>query len=107
MLGGDVELLSEEEITNYAEHVHRMMVGTIAQAVWEAYFERNARPRLLRVIAGGIGEFLVKPVLDRLSHAFNLKRLVSLNDELGAQVSACAPAYAVATLAAGNQRPVH
>ncbi|QJW97198.1 hydantoinase/oxoprolinase family protein [Frigoriglobus tundricola] len=48
-------------------------------------------------IVSGAGEFLAQRVINEPHH-------ISLNDELGPEVSACAPAYAVAVLAA-ERRP--
>lgn len=58
-------------------------------------------------VTSGTGEFLARAVL-RKNEKLREKAVVSLQDRLGARISACAPAYAVALLAKDmqvNQRP--
>jgi len=51
------------------------------------------------VIVSGSGEFLARRVAREALAGAPIERVVSLDEELGPEVSACAPAYAVAVLA--------
>ena len=102
MLGGDCETLPSEMMIDFAVRIHRLILADLAEAVRLAYFDfwRDA-PELRTVIVSGQGEFLAQqliarvPGIDRTTPQFT-----SLANELGPAVSACAPAYAVAVLAA-------
>lgn len=99
MLGGDRETVSDDQLIHFATCVHARIVETLTAAARAAYYTFSP-PELATVIVSGAGEFLARRVAegafpDRPKGAF-----VSLNDELGPVVSACAPAYAVAVLAA-------
>jgi probable H4MPT-linked C1 transfer pathway protein len=65
---------------------------------------RNRRLRKQRVtfIVSGSGEFLARKVAESKYSSLND---ISLSDRLGPEVSACAPAYAVAVLATEGPRP--
>lgn len=99
MLGGDLETLSEHHITHFAARVDERILDTLSAAARSAYFDAQKPPELRTVLVSGQGEFLARRVVD---HVFKggVERVVSLNAELGPAVSACAPAYAVAVLAA-------
>ncbi|MGI9519273.1 MAG: hydantoinase/oxoprolinase family protein [Pirellulaceae bacterium] len=56
------------------------------------------------MIVSGQGEFLAQTLVGRLQPAVPTLSLIRLGDELGETVSACAPAYAIARLAAGTTR---
>jgi probable H4MPT-linked C1 transfer pathway protein len=99
MLGADTETLPEDSIVRFATRVHDRIVESLSLAVRAAYYDQHIPPDLRTVIASGAGEFLVRPVIERELSGTGIERTVSLNDELGAAVSACAPAYAVAVLA--------
>ena len=102
MLGGDPELLALADTSALAVEVRDEQARRIAQAV---NFLRSTSPVEewpTAVIISGIGEFLVRLALGELGgKSFVTTR--SLSEFIGPAVSACAPAYAVAVLAA--ERP--
>jgi (4-(4-[2-(gamma-L-glutamylamino)ethyl]phenoxymethyl)furan-2-yl)methanamine synthase len=104
MLGGDRELLSDDAVIDFAKRVHRSLVEEIGCGLRNACVIRGELVDLKTVIISGAGEFLAKEVITRVPREVTLDRIISLNDELGPEVSACAPAYAVAVLAA-ERRP--
>jgi probable H4MPT-linked C1 transfer pathway protein len=96
MLGGDAETITADAACAFAAHVSSVQMNHVDIAnFW------SGDPGGTFILAGE-GEFLAKRVLDHI--AYNVKRVVSLNQELGPAVSACAPAYAVAVLAT-ERRP--
>ena len=52
------------------------------------------------MIVSGAGEFLARQVATAAFPEIGAAHILSLNDQLGPEASACAPAYAVAVLAA-------
>lgn len=90
MLGGDVETHSEMDLVTFAGRVLERLLDDIGRSV------RKHKPDM--VIASGAGEFLVRLVLAKEGHT----RFMSLNAALGPEISACAPAYALAALAGLN-----
>lgn len=98
MLGGDLETVPQDRIERFAARVHERVVETLTAAVQAAYYGRQASPELRAVVASGSGAFLALQVA-RSMLADTAGRIISLNDELGSAVSACAPAYALAVLA--------
>ena len=82
MLGGDCETLSEATILDFAQRVRNHLLHDLGKAVW--------KHEAATIIASGAGEFLIRQLGSPL---------ISLNDILGPEVSACAPAYALAVLA--------
>jgi probable H4MPT-linked C1 transfer pathway protein len=88
MLGGDVETHPEAALVAFAGRVLERLLDDIGRSV------RNHKADM--VIASGAGEFLVRLVLAKEG----LTRFLSLNTALGPTISACAPAYALAALAA-------
>jgi probable H4MPT-linked C1 transfer pathway protein len=100
MLGGDTETVPESDIIRLAERVHERVVELLSLAVRAAYYDQQNPPDLRTVVTAGVGEFLIPEVIARELGGTQIERTVSLNDELGPEVSACAPAYAVAVLAA-------
>lgn len=107
VLGADREEMTDDEVRYFAETVHYRLRGRLCDAVRKAYYGGAAQePRT--VIVSGAGEFLAYQLIPALHHGALIPRVVSLNSELGPQVSACAPAYAVAVLAAegpGSSEP--
>jgi len=101
MLGGDRETLPDDHIIHFTTCVHTRIVETLSTAARAAYYDTQNPPELRTVIVSGAGEFLARRVIDRAFHGAPIERIISLNDELGPVVSACAPAYAVAILASG------
>lgn len=101
VLGGDREEFSEAELIDFAGRVKCSILQKLASAVIHAapdpWDSRTA-------IVSGAGEFLAREVLAAAYAGEPLERTISLNDILGPAVSACAPAYALAVLAA--ERPI-
>ena len=100
MLGGDRETVTESEIIGLANSVDKLLLGHIAESTRRVYFGPPNPPALRTVIVAGAGEFLARRIPPLVPGAETAERLVSLHHELGPTVSACAPAYAVAVLAA-------
>ena len=123
MLGGDSETVSDERMQKLAEDCHWRQRGRISQCIdrvgdrladmpsavpWVppdeqirrlVEFDPGMRRQFIKAeikcIVSGSGEFLTQQ---------DCGNAISLSDELGPEVSACAPAYAVAVLAA-ERRP--
>lgn len=100
MLGGDRELISEEHLIQFAATVYSDIKWGLAEAVREVHFNGRPKPPLRTVIVSGSGEVLARDVIESAFLTTITYDVVSLNDQLGPEVSACAPAYAVAVLAA-------
>lgn len=98
MLGGDMETLGETEIANFANRSFQRLTAIIANAVWNA-FQRLREDGLPTVIMAGSGDWILRDVIPELPNA-----IISLAAELGPEISACAPAYAVAVLASEMPR---
>jgi probable H4MPT-linked C1 transfer pathway protein len=98
MLGGDADTLTREEITSFALRVHEETLDTLRAGVGTACLWVD-QDEPMTVIVAGAGEFLAREVIAR-PRGLTVLLVLSLNDELGPDVSACAPAYAVAVLAA-------
>jgi probable H4MPT-linked C1 transfer pathway protein len=103
MLGGDRETLPDDHIRHFADQVVERIVETLSTSVRSAYYDAQNPPELQSVILSGAGEFLARRVVEKALAFSPLERIVSLNEELGPEVSACAPAYAVAVLAAESR----
>ncbi len=123
MLGGDTDTVSEERVQQLAEDCHWRQRGQLSKSIdhigdrladmftdepWIPPDEETKRtiefdPDLrrhfiksgIKHVVSGSGEFLTRQ---------ECPDPISLNDKLGPAVSACAPAYAVAVLAA-ERRP--
>ncbi|WP_439621820.1 hydantoinase/oxoprolinase family protein [Gemmata sp.] len=100
MLGGDRETVSDDRLIHFATCVHTRIVETLTSAARSVYYDTSSPPELATVIVSGAGEFLARRVADGAFPDRPPRATVSLNDELGPAVSVCAPAYAVAVLAA-------
>jgi len=83
MLGGDIDSHSDDQLVRFAETIRNRVCEDLRASIG-----RHAAPV---AIVSGAGEFLIRRTLDS-------PRIVSLNDALGPAVSACAPAFALATL---------
>jgi uncharacterized hydantoinase/oxoprolinase family protein len=97
MLCADAETFTDDETRRLAAELHQGQVEVIRSAV-EAVIQRLSAPPQTLVLAGS-GEFLARQVIaadKRLATA----RVISLEAELGPEVSAAACAYALAVLAA-------
>jgi (4-(4-[2-(gamma-L-glutamylamino)ethyl]phenoxymethyl)furan-2-yl)methanamine synthase len=112
MLGGDREWIGEEAIENLCLDVitrQASLIGNAFGRVWNVIGERIAdqarrafRERPQTPIVSGSGEFLLRQAFERgwiYDGADRGVELVLLSDKLDHQLSACAPAYAVAVLA--------
>jgi uncharacterized hydantoinase/oxoprolinase family protein len=66
----------------------------LAEAVLQVSTRLGRPPS--QVILSGVGEFLGRSVVERLKMAATV---ISLRDKLGAAISRCAPAHALAVLA--------
>lgn len=107
MIGGDTITVSEAEARHIAEQAVNRQFELIRSAVELQTRRANG---LLResigvrrwAIVSGSGEFLALRAVQSLRNNFD--EVVSLNDRLGAALSECAPAFAVATLA--QERPL-
>ncbi len=103
MYCGDVETIPAEIMEALAEDVRNQQQVQIRHCIKQV----AKRLQLLekgvgiRLIVSGAGEFLARQVVTAFPDISG-DRLISLNDELGPAVSACAPAYAVAVL--GTER---
>jgi len=98
MLGGDRETLADDRVIDFAVRVHSELVRRLSEAARAAYYTGD-EPPLGCVIVAGAGEFLARRVAAAAFPDLPRRAVVSLNDELGPEVSACAPAFAVAVLA--------
>jgi probable H4MPT-linked C1 transfer pathway protein len=99
MLGADREMLSDDQLIDFAIKLHSRILDILSRAARTAYYDTQQAPELRTVIVSGAGEFLARRVVEKAFEGSPLERIISLNDELGPTVSACAPAYAVAVLA--------
>ncbi len=99
MLGADRETATDDELIDFAIRVHGRLWDTLAAAARKAYYDAQSPPELRTVIVSGAGEFLARRVAERAFGEAPVGRIVSLNDELGPALSACAPAFALAALA--------
>lgn len=123
MLGGDSETVSNERVQQLAEDCHWRQRGQLSKSIdhigdrladmltnepWNPpdeetermielnpHFRRYLIKARIKHVVSGSGEFVTRR---------ECPDPISLNDKLGPQVSACAPAYAVAVLAA-ERRP--
>jgi probable H4MPT-linked C1 transfer pathway protein len=105
VLGADREMLSDDHIIHFATRVDARICDTLTTAVHAAYYDQQSPPPELRtLIVSGAGEFLARRVVEKAVWGTHIKRIISLDDEFGPTVSACAPAYAVAVLAAESRQ---
>jgi (4-(4-[2-(gamma-L-glutamylamino)ethyl]phenoxymethyl)furan-2-yl)methanamine synthase len=118
MLGGDAETIPEERIERLAQWAYQEQLDRIdrcVSVVWDrledipshtargSFMSRllgersdeYARGTHVTYVVSGSGEFLARRVADARGNPDG----VSLGEQLGITVSACAPAYAVAVLA--------
>jgi probable H4MPT-linked C1 transfer pathway protein len=108
MLGGDLETLTEAEVIEFAKRMRDCQLDEL----WDntrycGIYGGGGYSDLRTIIISGSGEFLARIMFDRWGHLLNqdpAPAIVSLSRELGPELSACAPAYAAAALAA-ERRP--
>jgi hypothetical protein len=102
MLCGDRETTTSEEVEQLANDVVTVQCWGLRDAwsaTWSA-FRSGRKYRKRTVLASGAGEFLIHRIMNGDD---DCKDVLSLSELLSPGVSACAPAYAVAVLAA--ERP--
>jgi probable H4MPT-linked C1 transfer pathway protein len=104
MLGADREGLDDDHLIHFAIRVHAELRQHLVKAARAVYYDSQSPPELRAVIVSGSGEFLARQVAQEAFASIGPNQLFSLNDELGSEVSSCAPAYAVAVLAS-ERRP--
>ena len=120
MVGGDAETVTAEQAEGLADEVRHAQIRLIEYGITSAIAhlasrDRNRKEPIAFLISGS-GEFLARELFAgtfccpaRLSShvhdRVDLQNVVSLSEQLGPEVSACAPAYAVAVLAS-ERRPV-
>jgi (4-(4-[2-(gamma-L-glutamylamino)ethyl]phenoxymethyl)furan-2-yl)methanamine synthase len=90
MLGGDAEVIPEDEIIMYAKSILQHQSHLLLTAI-NSYMQSSGNEC---IITSGVGEYFIIDTLQQLPH----QTVRSLNTILGEQVSSAAPAYAVATL---------
>ncbi|MDB5310804.1 MAG: H4MPT-linked transfer pathway protein [Gemmataceae bacterium] len=100
----DPALMSVEQATDFAAEIHNRILARLDSAYrrvigGEAVGRLSPQQRVVsRFVLSGSGEFLAREFL-RTLRADN-QPVISLTDKLGDRVASCAPAYAVAVLAA-------
>lgn len=94
MLCADHTSFSSEDATEAAKAVRDAQLELMGAALTKV-IARQASPPTTIVISGR-GEFLARRLIAKLKVT---AAVISLNDELGSQVSRCAPAHALAVLA--------
>jgi len=93
MIGGDPETLGPEIVRDFAGRCFRQQCARIQKGLLGV-----KPPDLQTLIVSGTGEWLAREVWHH-TYPDLTPRIISLSAELGRDVSACAPAYAVAVLA--------
>jgi probable H4MPT-linked C1 transfer pathway protein len=99
MLGADRGIISDDHITHFATQVDSHILETLSASAVRAYYDTQKLPELRSIVVAGVGEFLARRVIESCPRLSAIDRIVSLTEQLGPEVSACAPAYAVAVLA--------
>jgi probable H4MPT-linked C1 transfer pathway protein len=100
MFGGDRETMDLDRIIYFAERAFGRMAEMIARGIQRAYFDAQKPPDLRTIIVSGSGEFLARRAVRSALPDFPDEKVISLSDQLGPRVSACAPAFVCAVLAA-------
>jgi len=96
MLCGDAETIPRQEIDRLVDRVRQRQVYQLSMAFEHVSRSLPALPTT--AVLAGEGEFLGRLVLAR-QNCFSGDTIVSLNEQLGAEISRAACAYAVAVLA--------
>jgi hypothetical protein len=94
MICADGTLISEEETSQFAEAICTAQVDLLASEFHHAASSLPTAPQV--VLVSGQGEFLARRLLPQLGFAGRVKWLC---EDLGKDVSRCAPAHALAVLA--------
>jgi probable H4MPT-linked C1 transfer pathway protein len=90
----DRDMFNDEDALAAAEAIRSAQASRIATAARRVLGRMKAKP--VTVIISGQGEFLARRVVDRMQRDVEI---VSLADQLGPEISRCAPAHALAVLA--------
>lgn len=90
----DTTLFSRDEAIVVANEIREAQVASIAKAVTQVLARQPSPPAT--IVLGGQGEFLARAVIEHLQLA---AQVVSLNAELGFEISRSACAHALAVLA--------
>jgi probable H4MPT-linked C1 transfer pathway protein len=85
----DLSEIREEEIYEIARQVKEKQVTTLAEAIYEVS-EGNG---IKKIIAAGLGEFLIKEAAERLGF-----ECISVSERWGEEISKVFPAYAAARM---------
>ncbi len=85
----DLSEIREEEIYEIAGQVKEKQVSALAEAI----FEVARRNGLERIVAAGLGEFLIKEAAEKLGFEY-----ISVSGHWGEEISKVFPAYAAARL---------
>ncbi len=104
MLGADRDQLSDDQVIHFATRIHTRLLQQLVEAARQVYEGQRGRPELKTIVIAGAGEFLARRVAENAFPALSPEAIISLTQELGASVSACAAAYAVAMLAVERAR---
>lgn len=94
MLCADRETFSREDALLAAKAIRHAQLDLLGEALTKVLARVGFPPTT--IIVSGRGEFLARRLITKLQLSV---ALVSLHDELGSQVSRCAPAHALAVLA--------
>src|SRR5262249_9189243 len=95
MMGADAESCSNQYVAAMAQRVLHVQMDVVAEALVQVGRRLSQPPQAL--VLAGAGEFLARRILDE-RRVFPSCQFISLTDLLGAEVSQCACAYAIARL---------
>ncbi len=98
MLGGDSTTIAADTLVRFAGTVAARLQQELELAIRRVLDARDGGRRPWTVILSGSGEFLAQRLITAV-FADSMPRVVRLSQVLGSEVSACAPAWAVAVLA--------
>jgi probable H4MPT-linked C1 transfer pathway protein len=98
MVCADATMFSSEDALAAANAVRTAQTSKLAAALARVVGRLPAPPET--IVLSGQGEFLALRLVEEFPWSCGPPRVLSLNKELGAARSRCAPAYAVAVLAA-------
>jgi (4-(4-[2-(gamma-L-glutamylamino)ethyl]phenoxymethyl)furan-2-yl)methanamine synthase len=113
MFGGDIEMVTLEDTTSLADEVMLKQIRLVEYGITQSVghlgtlLQHDRRSKSAIYIVCGSGEFIARELFSREfvvdRERVSLNNVRSLGDQLGPSVSACAPAYAVAVLAAESR----
>jgi (4-(4-[2-(gamma-L-glutamylamino)ethyl]phenoxymethyl)furan-2-yl)methanamine synthase len=103
MLCEDLESLDESMIVRFAQDIRHRQLEILIESARYVFNENGQAFGPQTVIVSGSGEFLARKVAERVIEG-PFTGIISITDHFGSELSAAAPAYAVARLAA-ERRP--